>query len=90
MFDVVIRGGKVIDGSGGAPAVADVAIEGGRIAEVGADVGGAKREIDATDYIVSPGFVVVPVDFDELRRLEPKEFGKDLSFFRRIDPEEFE
>ena len=64
MFDVVIRGGKVIDGSGGAPAVADVAIEGGRIAEVGADVGGAKREIDASGLLVTPGFVDVHTHYD--------------------------
>ncbi|HEY8019742.1 MAG TPA: D-aminoacylase [Thermoanaerobaculia bacterium] len=58
VHDVVIRGGAVYDGLGGAPASVDVAIDGDRIATVG-DLGAAKgrREIDARGLAVAPGFV---------------------------------
>jgi N-acyl-D-amino-acid deacylase len=57
-YDVVIQGGTIYDGSGGAPVVGDVAITGDRIMAVG-DLGGAtgREVIDATGMAVSPGFV---------------------------------
>src|ERR1700742_4448837 len=57
-YDVILRGGTIYDGSGGKPAVGDVAIDGDRIAAVGS-LGAAKgkREIDAKGLAVSPGFV---------------------------------
>jgi N-acyl-D-amino-acid deacylase len=57
-YDVVLRGGTIYDGSGGAPRVGDVAISGDRIVAVG-DVGEAKgkSEIDVTGLAVAPGFV---------------------------------
>ncbi len=59
-FDVVIRHGSVIDGLGGPARVADVALRGDRIVEVGAvaDVSGAKT-IDASGLTVAPGFIDV-------------------------------
>lgn len=57
MFDVVISGGTVFDGSGSAGAVADVAISGGRVVEVGRVTGGARQVIDASGRYVAPGFV---------------------------------
>ncbi len=58
MFDILIRSGLVVDGSGTAGFQADVAIAGGRIAEVGllADAG-ATTVIDATGLVVAPGFI---------------------------------
>lgn len=57
-FDVLIRGGRVVDGTGNPWFRADVAIERGRIAEVGQLDGAAGREvIDARDMVVSPGFI---------------------------------
>jgi N-acyl-D-amino-acid deacylase len=57
-YDVVIRGGTVYDGSGGAPFQGDVAIAGDRIAYVGPHAPGtAKSEVDAHGLAVSPGFV---------------------------------
>ena len=46
-FDLVIRGGTVIDGSGGEPVVQDVGIDGDRIAAVGLRLGPGREEIDA-------------------------------------------
>ena len=57
-YDVVIRHGTVYDGTGAAGAVADVAIQGDRIAAVGA-LGGARgrQEVDAAGLAVAPGFI---------------------------------
>src|SRR5262245_11361517 len=55
--DVVIRGGRIIDGSGRPAFAADVAIRGGRIAEVGSHVERGRREIDASSCWVTPGFI---------------------------------
>src|SRR6266513_589016 len=57
-YDVLISGGTVYDGSGGAPFVGDVAITGDRLAYVGPHASGAARErIDAHGKAVAPGFV---------------------------------
>jgi N-acyl-D-aspartate/D-glutamate deacylase len=63
-FDVLIRGGKVIDGTGGPPRTADVAIAGDRIVEVGAVDGDATRTIDADGALVAPGFVDIHTHYD--------------------------
>lgn len=55
--DVVIRGGTVYDGSGGAPAAADAAIDGDRITGVGAIGARGRVEIDAAGLAVAPGFI---------------------------------
>ncbi|MFG1942163.1 amidohydrolase family protein [Nonomuraea sp. NPDC048826] len=58
MFDVVISGGRVLDGTGAPPYRADVGIAGDRIAAVGRlDDAGAAAEIDASGRLVAPGFV---------------------------------
>jgi N-acyl-D-amino-acid deacylase len=59
VYDVVLRGGTIYDGSGGKPYVGDVAVRGDRIAAVGALPEGAKGkvEVDAGGLAVSPGFV---------------------------------
>ena len=59
MYDLVIRGGTVVDGTGGSSMVADVAVEGDRIVAVGTDLGAGREEIDARGKIVTPGFVDV-------------------------------
>ncbi|QYE36333.1 D-aminoacylase [Polymorphobacter sp. PAMC 29334] len=57
-YDVVIRGGQIFDGSGGAPFVGDVAVTGDRIAEIAPHVAGrGKAEIDARGKAVAPGFI---------------------------------
>ena len=63
-FDLVVRGGSVIDGTGAPARTADVAITGGTIAEVGKVSGSGKREIDADGAIVTPGFVDIHTHYD--------------------------
>ncbi len=64
MFDLVIRGGTVVDGMGGAPFVADVAVDGDRIVAVGENLAVGRDEIDASGKIVTPGFVDVHTHYD--------------------------
>ena len=71
MHDLVIRGGTVVDGLGGPPRVADVAIDGDRIVHVGPDAGEGTSEIDATGKIVTPGFVDLHTHFDAQATWDP-------------------
>lgn len=64
MFDLVIRNGTVVDGTGKARFRADVAVEGGRIVEVGKVTGAARRTIDADGLLVTPGFVDIHTHYD--------------------------
>ncbi len=64
MHDLVIRGGSVVDGSGGKPFVADVAVDNGLITLVGKVEAKGREEIDATGKIVTPGFVDVHTHYD--------------------------
>ena len=57
MFDLLIQNGTVIDGTGKEGFLADVAVEGGKIAAIGKDLGPAKQVIDATGLTVTPGFI---------------------------------
>jgi len=71
-WDVLIRGGTVLDGSGGPGFTADVAISGDRIVRVSPtplDPARATRVIEATGMVVSPGFVDLHTHLDPLMRL---------------------
>ncbi|BDI61340.1 N-acyl-D-amino-acid deacylase family protein [Qipengyuania nanhaisediminis] len=63
-FDLIIRGGTIVDGSGGEPYVGDVAVKDGLIASVGTVRGDATREIDASGKVVAPGFVDIHTHYD--------------------------
>jgi len=63
-YQLIIRGGTVVDGSGGKAMSADVAICDGLIVEVGRILGTAEEEIDASGLIVTPGFVDVHTHYD--------------------------
>ncbi|HEY9264624.1 MAG TPA: amidohydrolase family protein [Mycobacterium sp.] len=66
-FDLLIRGGTVVDGLGGEPFVGDVAVRDGVICEVGvvgSSQGTGAREIDATGLLVTPGFVDLHTHYD--------------------------
>ena len=57
-FDILIRGGSVLDGTGAPSRMADVGIRGDSIAQIGdLSAASATREIDATGLVVSPGFI---------------------------------
>jgi N-acyl-D-aspartate/D-glutamate deacylase len=63
-YDLVIRGGTVVDGSGAERREADVAVKDGRIAAIGAFSGGGAEEIDARGKLVTPGFVDIHTHYD--------------------------
>ena len=64
LHDVVIRNGKIVDGSGTKPFMGDVAIDDGKISLVGTIVGSGKKEIDAKGNLVTPGWVDVHTHYD--------------------------
>lgn len=63
-FDLVIRGGRVVDGTGGAPFYADIAIQNGVIVAMGTVDGMGAETIDAADMLVTPGFVDAHTHYD--------------------------
>jgi N-acyl-D-amino-acid deacylase len=71
MHDIVIRGGTIMDGTGKAAFSGDVAIAEGRIAAVGGKQGPARREIDATGLMVTPGWVDVHTHYDGQAMWDP-------------------
>ncbi len=62
--DLVIKGGTLVDGTGAAARVADIAITDGVVTDVGAVDGSAREVIDADGLLVTPGFVDVHTHFD--------------------------
>lgn len=64
MFDLVIRNGTVVDGTGSPGFAADVAVQEGRVVAIGEVSESGKQEIDATGLTVAPGFVDVHTHFD--------------------------
>lgn len=64
MFDTIIRGGSVVDGTGAEKRTADVAIKDGKIAEIGQVTGPARDTIDADGALVTPGFIDVHTHYD--------------------------
>lgn len=63
-YDLVIRGGTVMDGSGSEGRVCDVAVKDGLIAAVGDKLATGREEIDASGLLVTPGFVDVHTHYD--------------------------
>ncbi len=65
MYDILIKGGHVVDGSGGPGFLADVALAEGRIAAIGPQLSGpARRIVDAAGLVVAPGFIDPHTHFD--------------------------
>lgn len=63
-FDILIRNGTIVDGTGADPFEGDVAIREGRIVAVGRVEGRANEEIDARGLLVTPGFVDIHTHYD--------------------------
>jgi N-acyl-D-amino-acid deacylase len=57
VYDVLIRNGRIIDGTGSPWYAGDVGIRGGRIAAIGTLGGAARRTVDAAGMVVAPGFI---------------------------------
>ena len=57
MYDIIIRGGSLVDGTGAEPVLGDLAIKDGLIATMGQVEGQAREVIDATGHTVTPGFI---------------------------------
>lgn len=64
MYDLVLAGGQVVDGSVAPPRTCDVAVRDGRIVEVGSVTGEAARRIDASGLVVAPGFIDLHTHYD--------------------------
>ncbi len=71
MHDLVIRAGRIVDGSGAEATTGDVAIDGERLTQVGGTAGAARREIDADGLLVTPGFVDVHTHYDGQATWDP-------------------
>ena len=70
-WDLVVRGGIVVDGTGAPGRHADVAVAGGRIAEIGDVDGPAAQVIDADGCTVTPGFIDIHTHYDAQLHFEP-------------------
>ena len=70
-YDLVIRNGRIVDGTGAAAFTGDVAVQGGRIAAVGRVTGRGRREIDAAGKLVTPGWVDVHTHLDGQATWDP-------------------
>lgn len=70
-YDLIIRNGTVVDGTGGPRRVADVAITAGRVADIGQISGDAAKEIDATGLIVAPGIIDLHTHYDAQLHWDP-------------------
>ena len=58
MYDILIKNGTIIDGTGEAPKSSTVAVKNGKVTDLGPSVGGdAKTVIDAAGFFISPGFI---------------------------------
>ncbi|MEQ9464489.1 MAG: amidohydrolase family protein [Haliea sp.] len=76
--DLVIRNGTVVDGTGAARKNADIAIDGDRITKVGEVSGKGIREIDASNKIVTPGFIDIHTHLDAQIAWDP--FGSSCCY----------
>src|SRR6184192_3940109 len=56
-YDLLIKNGRIVDGTGGPSYRGDVAVTGGKIVEIGRLSGTAKHTVDAEGRVVSPGFI---------------------------------
>jgi len=72
MHDLIIRGGTVSDGSGQPTRLADVAIDGSIVTEVGAVEGAARRVVDADGLLVTPGWVDIHTHYDGQATWDPE------------------
>ena len=63
-YDLVIKNGTIVDGTGAPGRVADIAVSAGKIAEIGKITEGSNQVIDAADLVVAPGFIDPHTHYD--------------------------
>ncbi len=63
-YDLIIRAGQIVDGTGAAPYVADIGVLDGRVRAIGKLGACARQELDARGLIVTPGFVDIHTHYD--------------------------
>jgi N-acyl-D-amino-acid deacylase len=68
-FDLVIRRGRLIDGTGSPPVAGDLAVRGDRVAAIGQFTGKGRVEIDARGHVVAPGFIDVHTHSEDIASL---------------------
>ncbi len=71
MFDLILRGGTIIDGSGGPRYVADIGIKNGKVEKIGNITEAGTEEIDATGKLVTPGWVDIHTHYDGQATWDP-------------------
>jgi len=76
VYDVIIRNGTIIDGSGAPEFTGDIAINGDRIVGIGNVSGHGKEEIDASQLVVSPGFIDIHSHSEYVLLVDGKAEGK--------------
>ena len=64
MYDMLLKNGTIVDGNGGAPYIADVAIADGKIAAIGSNLGDARETVDVIGKLVTPGFIDPHTHYD--------------------------
>ncbi|WP_424212065.1 N-acyl-D-amino-acid deacylase family protein [Streptomyces sp. BI20] len=75
-MDLVIRGVRVVDGTGGPSYRADVAVHEGRIAEIGRVAGGGRETLDGAGLVLAPGFVDMHAHSDLALLRDPEHVAK--------------
>jgi N-acyl-D-amino-acid deacylase len=75
-YDILIKDGKIIDGTGNVWYKSDVAVEKGKIAAIGRDLGRADQVINADGHIVSPGFIDIHSHSDLPVLIDPMAHSK--------------
>jgi N-acyl-D-amino-acid deacylase len=71
MYDLLMRNGRIIDGTGSAPYAADIGVKDGGIAAIGRLEGGAAKTIDTDGLVVAPGFIDLHTHSDLSFLLDP-------------------
>jgi N-acyl-D-amino-acid deacylase len=68
-YDLLIRGGRVVEGTGSPASFADLAVKDGRIAAIGKLAGEAKMTLDVQGFVVAPGFIDVHTHAEDIEDL---------------------